>query len=70
MREAVVLKATGVIPGVSDLIIVQPNKILFVEVKTSTGVQSVVQKEFQVKVEALGFEYHLVRSLEEFKKII
>jgi hypothetical protein len=63
--EAMKFKATGLLAGVSDLIILQPNRTIFLEVKTSTGTQSAVQKEFQKKVEALGFEYLLVRSLEE-----
>lgn len=70
IREAVLLKATGVVSGVSDLIIVKQNEIIFVEVKTETGKQSKEQKEFQKKVEKLGFKYLLVRSLEEFKQKI
>jgi len=66
--EAIKMKATGLVAGVSDLIIVQPNRILFVEMKTETGTQSKEQKDFQNKVEALGFEYFLIRSLEQFKK--
>ena len=69
-REAIKLKATGVVSGVSDLIIIQPKKVLFVEVKTETGIQSKNQKQFEKIVTALGFEYILVRSLEEFKKTI
>lgn len=59
--------ATGMLPGASDLIIIFPGKLIFVEVKTDTGRQSDVQKEFEKRVNALGFEYWLVRSLEEFK---
>ena len=69
-REAVKMKATGLKAGVSDLIILQPNKAIFVEVKTETGRQSDKQKAFQVIVSNLGFEYHVVRSLEEFKEKI
>jgi len=47
-----------------------PNKILFIEVKTDIGTQSKEQKNFQERVEKLGFEYHLVRSLEDFKCVI
>ena len=68
-REASKLKATGVVAGVSDLIILQPNKTIFVEVKTETGRQSPKQKEFENIVKNLGFEYYLVRNLEDFKKI-
>ena len=34
------------------------------------GVQRPEQKEFQMQVEALGFKYYIVRSLEEFKSIV
>ena len=62
--------ATGMLAGASDLIIVQPNKITFVEIKTATGVQSDVQKQFQKDVESLGFEYKLIRSLENFQQFV
>lgn len=66
--EAKTLKATGQMAGVSDLIILQPNgKTLFVEVKVEKGIQSEVQKIFKDKVRALGFDYYLVRSLEDVK---
>jgi hypothetical protein len=62
--------ATGMLAGVSDFIVIQPNKVLFFEVKTETGKQQPNQKDFESSVTALGFEYYLVRSLEQFKKII
>jgi hypothetical protein len=49
------------------LIIVQPNRVIFLELKDTNGRQSNEQKSFQEKVTALGFEYWLIRSLEEFK---
>lgn len=66
--EAKTLKSTGQMAGVSDLIILQPNgKTLFVEVKIEKGIQSEVQKIFEDKVRSLGFNYYLVRSLEDVK---
>lgn len=59
--------STGLMGGVSDLIVLFPNKCIFVECKTKIGKQSDKQKDFQQIVEALGFEYWLVRSLEDFK---
>ena len=59
--------ATGMLPGASDMIVIFPNKVVFVEVKTDIGRQSDVQKEFEKRVNALGFDYWLVRSLDEFK---
>lgn len=68
--EAKTLKATGVVAGVSDLIILIPNRCIFVELKTETGKQSDKQKDFENVVSDLGFEYYLIRSLEEFKSKI
>ena len=62
-------KSLGLIAGVSDLIILTPNQAFFIEVKTPTGRQSEKQKEFQHKVELLGFKYFLVRTLEDFKNL-
>jgi hypothetical protein len=69
-REAMKLKATGLVAGVSDVIVIQPNRIVFVEVKLEKGKQQQNQIEFENTVKALGFEYYVVRSLEEFKNII
>ena len=71
-RDAVtgaMLKAEGVTEGVSDLIILLPNgKTVFVEVKTKKGKQSESQIEFQKRVEKLGFEYFVWRSVEDAVK--
>ncbi len=60
----------GVKAGVSDLIFIYKGKCLFIEVKTPTGKQAPKQAEFQSRVEANGFKYYLVRSLEDFKKVM
>lgn len=65
--EAKLLKATGVMAGVSDLILIIKNKIFFIELKAEKGIQSEVQKKFQQKVEFLGFEYLVFNSLEKYK---
>lgn len=69
-RETLQKKAIGMMSGVSDLIIIRPKEVLFVEVKTPTGTQSKSQKTFEKIVTALGFNYYLVRSLEEFQSLI
>lgn len=69
-KEMMFMKATGLLSGVSDLIVVQPGRVIFVECKDEKGRQSETQVDFQETVTALGFEYYVVRSLEEFKKII
>lgn len=60
----------GTLTGVSDLICVLPNKIMFIEMKSKTGRQSVEQKNFQHHIEELGFNYHIIRSFDEFKSLI
>lgn len=68
--EAMKLKSTGMKAGVSDLIVILPNKVLFVEVKTETGRQSDKQIEFEKTITDLGYSYILVRSLGEFKTVV
>jgi len=68
--EAMYKKSMGMRSGVSDLIVLLPNRCLFVEVKTEIGRQSDKQKEFEQIVKKLGFEYQLVRSLNDFLTFI
>jgi uncharacterized protein (DUF1697 family) len=61
-------KAMGLVSGVSDTIIILPNgNIVFCEFKDATGKQSEKQKEFESIVTNLGFEYKIIRNLEDFK---
>lgn len=69
LKEQLRKKATGLMAGVSDLIVIHNGKVLFVECKDDKGRQSDKQKHFQELVEAQGFKYYIVRSLEEFKEI-
>ena len=73
-RDAVTgakLKAEGVTAGVADMIILLPiGNVLFVEVKTAKGRQSPEQKAFQERVESLGFNYVIWRSVEDAEKFI
>jgi hypothetical protein len=64
------LSATGVLGGVSDLILVTFAGVFFVEVKTHKGTQSPKQKDFEHRVTMLGYEYILVRNFETFKQWI
>ena len=66
-------RASGVIKGVSDTILFLARggyHALCVEFKTEVGRQSDAQKAWQFKVEQQGYRYVVVRSLEEFKKLI
>ena len=68
--EAKKLKETGLMAGVSDLIVLLETKILFVELKIEKGIQSDAQKLFETRILNLGYEYHLIRDLETFKSLI
>jgi len=63
-------KALGVRAGVSDLILVMDQKVVFIEVKTDTGEQSEHQEKFQKMVFILGHEYYIVRTLDQFQALI
>ena len=74
------LKAEGVVPGVADLVLLVPKCVkahddegwyntihaLCIEMKTAKGRQSPEQKEWQARVEKMGYEYAVCRSLDEF----
>ena len=60
----------GLLPGAADLLIINQGRAIFVEVKDATGKQSPKQKEFEDYCRELGLYYEVVRSLEEFKKML
>jgi len=63
-------QAVGMRKGCSDLIVVLKGKVIFVELKTPQNKQSYEQVGFQRSVENLGYEYYVVRSLDEFIYVI
>ena len=65
-----IMKSMGMMSGVSDLILLSYKEVKFIEVKKPDGVQSKTQAVFQRLVERLGYEYHIVKSVEDFKKCI
>lgn len=67
------LKAEGVTSGVSDLLLLVPKREyhgLCIEVKTPVGRQSENQKNWQRIIEAQGYKYCIVRSLDEFVELV
>lgn len=56
--------------GCSDLILVMNNRVIFCELKVGYNQQQQNQKDFEKVVNRLGYEYHLIRSLNEFKNIL
>ena len=69
-QEQMYKRSLGMKSGVADLIVLMPKKCIFIECKDEKGKQRPTQKEFEQVVTSLGFEYHVVRSLEDFKEII
>ena len=70
VQEGKLLKMTGVIAGVSDMILLVNGTAYCFELKTETGTQSKLQKDWQKRVNKQGFDYYIVRSLSEFKYYI
>ena len=63
------LKAEGVLPGVSDLILLLPrgnHHGLLIEMKTESGKQSQAQRDWQRDMVHRGYKYLVIRSIDEF----
>ena len=72
-RQTAWLKEEGLLPGVSDMILLRPNSrhgYLCIENKTPKGKQSPEQVLFQQAVEKNGGKYIIIRSLDDFIKAI
>ena len=62
-------KFLGVIKGRSDLSLYLGGVATMIELKTETGTQKPEQKKWQALMEAQGFEYVIVRSLEAWQEL-
>jgi len=56
--------------GHADILFFKSGKTLFCEIKNDIGIQSELQKYREKQFKNEGFNYYIVRSLEEFKTII
>jgi hypothetical protein len=70
IATAVKLKRMGAVAGVADFLLFVFNCSVAIELKDRGGQQSVAQKIFQRRWEAIGNQYFIARSLDEFKNII
>jgi hypothetical protein len=61
---------SGLLPGAPDLIVIGNNRIYFMEVKKHNGKQSPSQLVVQRMIEERGFEYHVVRSLDDALSVV
>ena len=67
------LKAEGVLAGVADLLLLEANweyRGLAIELKTQEGRQSKAQEEWQRYITGRGWEYVIVRSVEQFIEVV
>jgi hypothetical protein len=64
LRQAI-LVGMGVFPGFADLIVLSGGRVLFLEVKSRTGRLSPSQVSFRDAVQAQGFAWALVRSVDD-----
>ncbi len=64
------LQRMGVLPGVADFLCFTPTRKVAIELKDSDGEQFEEQLRFEKQWRILGGEYHLCRTLEEFKSLI
>lgn len=81
-RRQGIHKAEGAVAGVPDLLLFMPAVIaggdndglmchgLGIEMKTRKGSQSQEQKDYQKMFENAGYWYAIVRSLDEFRRIV
>ena len=71
--EGAIFKAMGVMPGFPDIMILKANDAfhaLFIELKSPKGVQTESQKEFARKALKAGYQYEIIRSIDEFIELI
>ena len=62
-RTAARLKAMGVVPGVSDFLMVVAGRTHFIELKAATGRLSADQRVFLADADTAGCQTHVVRSI-------
>ena len=68
-----ILKAEGMVAGVSDLILLVPrndNGALCIEMKTTKGIQRETQKLWQQEAESAGNKYIIARTFDQFREAI
>ena len=63
-------KFLGVVKGRSDMVLYYKSFSVMIELKTEKGRQSDYQRSWQYLMSQQGFEYYIIRSLEEFKELI
>lgn len=57
----------GMLKGVSDVIVVGLEQVIFIEFKSETGRLSTEQRKFKAKVESLGHTHLVIRYMSDLK---
>ena len=65
-----IVKSIGLTAGVADLHFIYQETYHAIELKASTGKLRASQKQWGAAIVSQGGQYHVVRSLDEFKKLI
>lgn len=63
-------QSLGSHPGLSDLTALKKGKVFFIEIKTSRGIQSNDQINFEKNIVSHGGEYLLIRNVDELFNIL
>jgi hypothetical protein len=69
-EHGAILKAMGMVAGVADMTYLTKRGAVFIEFKFADGKQAPAQKEWEEKVKALGYEYHVVRTEDQFWEVM
>jgi hypothetical protein len=64
------LQRMGVLPGVADFLCFTSSRKIAIELKDQDGEQSKDQEKFETRWQKIGGEYHLCRTLEDFKQLV
>ena len=64
------LKGIGLTAGVADMTYLSPKGAVFLEFKAPKGKQSLSQKWWQGVVEEAGYRYEVIRSIEDFQRVV
>ena len=64
------VRDAGLVSGAPDLIVLKDGKVFFLEVKTKTGRVRPSQKLFAERLRQHGFDYFVVRSLDQALKAV
>ena len=71
VSDAVRMRASGLTKGAPDLVcLLNYNRCVFLELKTKTGTRSIEQKAVAAALEGRGFEYRLVRSVDDIQDLL